>query len=70
MDSNVLVNDIRRGNENNVHGYLILVETDSQGIFLYLDTGYRIRILNSAMNKILSQEVLERLTGNAIPATK
>lgn len=67
MNSDVFILDARKVNETTpiMQGAVILIESDSMGLFLYLDTGYRIRIMNSALNKILSQEVLERLKGNA-----
>ncbi len=46
-----------------IRGLVTKVEQQGGSFFLYLDTGYRIRLPDSVINEILTDEVLARMKG-------
>ena len=57
------VYDIRES-KTIVQGKMITLEYGINNVFMYLENGYRVCLTTALLKKLLSQEVMDRLTGN------
>jgi len=61
------IEDIRSGSSSAVKGEFTKYETNSDWLFIWLDTGYMVRVrikaLQPIVDELVSKEVLNRLKG-------